>query len=143
VRLAQALDVLPIDLLAKDSIQTTSVELLQYTLCNAGTALLFHPISKSNTAPEKIINICLDPERLKEVRLRKKWLQRDLAQASGYCEDYISQLERATTTRNKGTKLETILRLAKALETAPIELLPEKLVFSLHTDITSTQSQMN
>src|SRR5712691_3684375 len=78
----------------------------------------------------------LDPDRLQRYRLQKRWKQRDLARASGFGEDYISQLERAATTRNKGTRLETILRLAQALEIAPVEVLPEKLAEALQADMT-------
>src|SRR5258706_10500 len=78
----------------------------------------------------------LDPGRLRRYRLQKRWRQCDLAQAIGFSEDYISQLERAATTRNKGSRLDTIFRLAQALEIAPVELLPEKLAVSLQADMT-------
>lgn len=73
------------------------------------------PVSKQST-------FRLDPDRLQEIRLRKSWTQKELAQASGFSEDYISQLERAATTHNRGTKLETIAKLASSLH-VPIEAL--------------------
>ena len=57
--------------------------------------------------------------RLRELRLKKKWSQRDLA--------YMSNLEHANISRYEGGKkmptLLTLSRLAKALGTTPSKLL--------------------
>jgi len=75
----------------------------------------------------------LDPVRLREARQRKGWTQKELAVASGFSEDYISQLERASTTRNKGTKLTTMVKLARALDVPLEELLAPDSALLLQT----------
>src|SRR5258706_9861722 len=121
VRLAKHLDVLPIDLLDEDAIRQISMEVLLYhILSNVDTIESSDPPGEPGTTVNEMFHLCIDPGKLREARLKKKWLQRDLAGASGFGEDYISQLERAATTRNKGSRLDTIFRLAQALEIAPV-----------------------
>lgn len=67
--------------------------------------------------------IRIDPDKLRAYRLQRNWTQRELAEKTGFSEDYVSQLERAETTRNKGAKLETIIRFAQALDVFPDNLL--------------------
>src|SRR5439155_22105127 len=65
--------------------------------------------------------ICLAAGRLQYFREQQGKTQRELAEATGLTEDYISQIERG---RNLVTKIETIAKLALALH-----LLPEELIF--------------
>lgn len=137
VTLAQSLDVLPIDLLVEDAVERSTMEgPLHRFLSNVDTVWSSDPLGGPGVAVNGLIILRIDPGKLREARLKKQWKQRDLARASGFSEDYISQLERAATTCNKGTRLETILRLAQALEVAPVELLPETLAASLQADMT-------
>lgn len=138
LRLAQPLGVLPVDLLVEDAVGQPAMDglLLQRVPPNVDTIRSSGPAGMSGTTVSGISGLRIDPWKLREARLQKKWLQRDLARESGFSEDYISQLERATTTRNKGTKLQTIFQLAQALEIAPIDLLPDKLAESLQADMT-------
>jgi transcriptional regulator with XRE-family HTH domain len=65
--------------------------------------------------------ISLDAGQLQHFREQQGKTQRELAEAAGLTEDYISQIERG---RNLVTKIETIARLALALH-----LLPEELIY--------------
>ncbi len=67
-------------------------------------------------------NIRLDPDKLRSWRQRRGWSQKELAEAAKLSEEYVSKLERAATTANKGTKLQTIFRFASALGVPPEEL---------------------
>lgn len=137
VKLAQHLNVCPADLLAEDVFRQLEADVLLHEIySNVDTVRLFRSISSTGDVTEKAVVFRIDPEKLREARLRKSWTQRDLARASRFSEDYISQLERAATTHNKGTRFETLLRLAQALEIAPVDLLTENLSEALQVDMT-------
>src|SRR5947208_2827519 len=89
------------------------------------------------TLQDKRVSIHINPGQLRRLRLQKHWTQRDLARATGFCEDYISQLERASTTRNKGTKLETLMKLAHHLDVLPADLLAQDAFRQQEADIPS------
>ncbi len=140
IRLAQALDVFPTDLLIQNSADESPSDFIRldfpWKVIDSGpqSSPLLSKQSVNTT-----FDIRIDPDRLREIRLRKQWTQRDLASASGFSEDYISQLERAPTTRNKGTRLETILKFAQALEVMPLDLLSYELIESLHASLIRRQ----
>ncbi len=144
MQLAQHLDVLPVDLLAANSAPQPAIEVLLHPgFSNFDTIRSLDSHGPCGEIVDGVIALRIDPGKLRAARLKNKWVQRDLAHASGYSVDYISQLERGTITRNKGTKLETILRLAQALEVAPIDLLSEKLSEALRIDMTRRELQGN
>lgn len=75
--------------------------------------------------------ICLDADQLQHFREQQGKTQRELAEATGLTEDYISQIERG---RNLVTKIETIAKLALALH-----LLPEELIFQDPAELPEVQ----
>ena len=63
----------------------------------------------------------IDGEKLRRLRLRRLWLVRDLADASGVHRNQISTYELGKA----GAHPDTIRKLAEALDVDPRELLPD------------------
>jgi transcriptional regulator with XRE-family HTH domain len=136
-RLAQSLDVLPTDLLFRHATNELQDDFIRQDVLGDTTG---SQLSSSDMPSEGLarttLDMRVDPDRLREVRLRKQWTQHDLALASGFSEDYISKIERAPMTRNKGTRLETILKLSQALEVLPLDLVSHEFIELLYADLT-------
>lgn len=144
MKFAQQLGVLPSDLLAESALRRQEVDIRLHAICsNVDMIKLLHSTPSTGAVMEKLGILRIDPDKLREARLRKQWTQREVARASGYSEDYISQLERAAITRNKGTRLGTILRLAQVLEIIPVDLLIEHLSEALRADMTRSELSGN
>lgn len=62
-------------------------------------------------------------KRLKELRKRKKYSARELSERSGVARSLISQIE---TGKRQSTSMDTVYRLAKALDTPIASLLSEE-----------------
>jgi len=134
-RLARSLDVFPTDLLFRHTADKLQGDFIRQDVPGEIADRQF----RSSELARTTLDIRVDPDRLREVRLRKQWTQQNLASASGFSEDYISQIERASTTRNKGARLETILKLSQALKVQPLDLLPYEFIELLDTDLTSRE----
>lgn len=60
---------------------------------------------------------------IKNIRIANNLTQEELSLKSGFSQGYISYLERENFARNKSPRLETIERIAKALDVCPKEVL--------------------
>lgn len=61
--------------------------------------------------------------KIREIRLKKRITQEELALRSGVSQGYIAYLERDNRARDKSPRLETIEKIAKGMDVCPCSLL--------------------